>query len=271
MPSSVACRPRSASRSRVPIGPGVGGPELRERLEDQVALVLGPGEVAVRELVPVACVRERLVAVELLHAGLEVGAGERVLHAVRDVHGEPAHVVDHADEAVEVGVDHVRDLDADRGADRVGLEARAAERVRGVDLVGAVAGDRQRGVARQVEHRRLVQRRVHADEVDRVPAGDGLAGPAVVADHEEEHRLVRGGRVVGVRGLGDREPTGGGCAGDRNAREPQRDERRQGQREHDRDADQRPPAGDGVGSRRRLRGRGRRARRARRRRGSPRA
>src|SRR4051812_38180407 len=61
-------------------GSGVRGPELRERLDDEVRLVLGAREVAVRELVTVPRVRERLVAVQLLDAGLEVGTGERVLH-----------------------------------------------------------------------------------------------------------------------------------------------------------------------------------------------
>ena len=47
---------------------------------------------------------------------------------------------------------------------------------------------------------------IHADEVDRVAAGDGVSGAAVVADREEEERL--GGFVGEVRlaDLGDREP-----------------------------------------------------------------
>ena len=142
----------------MPIGPVFSARSWVSACDDEVALVLGAAQVTGRQLVTVPRVAERLCAIQPLRAGLEVRAGVAVVHRLGNVDLEPAHVVHHADEAVEVRVDRVRNLDADRVADRLGLQRGAAVDVRRVDLVRAVARDREAGVAREVEDRRLPQR-----------------------------------------------------------------------------------------------------------------
>ena len=127
---------------------------------------------------------ERLVAVQLLHAGLEVGARERVLHRGTGTLtvSPPMSSTMPMKPSKSVSID-VRDLHADRVADRVGLE-RGARRRR---ATRSPCRRRGRGSAAPVSRGRsrivawcsagFTPMRWIAS-----PRVDGLAGPAVVAD-----------------------------------------------------------------------------------------
>ena len=152
-------------------------------LAQEVLLARGAEEVVVA--VAVAHVVERVLALELLVAGLDVdrgvalaGRGGRVVVVVApvDVDVDAADVVDRAPEAAEVDVDDVVDREVRAGRvpeqllDRRDRLARPAVGVGGVDLVGPVAGDRDLQVARERHHRDPLLVRVHAREQDRVRA-----------------------------------------------------------------------------------------------------
>jgi len=143
--------------------------------------------------VPVADVLERLLPAQLLIARLDVDLGVgladgdvvvQVQVAPIDLNVHAAEIVDERLEALEVDVDDVIDLDPQHLLDRLDRQLRAAERVGGVDLLGArraMGGmDRHLQVAGDREHRRV-----------------GLGG--VEADQEHGVRVSRGGGVDRAR------------------------------------------------------------------------
>ena len=79
----------------------------------------------------------------------------------------------------------------------------SAERVGGVDLVGAVAGDRHHQVAGHREHRDAARLGVEAHHHERVGAGAdilGIAGASVAADDHDVHGPA--GQCLGQLRLG---------------------------------------------------------------------
>src|SRR5581483_6799438 len=131
-------------------------------------LVARPVDVAVVEAVPVAHEGERLTAVHLAGAGVEVGARELVVHGLGDVQGDAADLVDHPGEAGERGGDDVAHVDAHELLDGPGLQVGTAERVGVVDLARPPPGDGHPRVPGNVEDGGRAGRRVHTDDVDRV-------------------------------------------------------------------------------------------------------
>ena len=103
---------------------------------DHLALVPGPVDVAEARGVPRPGVAERDLAVGLLAALLDVEVRLRVLHRGLRADLDPAHRVDHVDEAAEADLDVVVDADAGGLLDRLDEELRPAVRERGVDLRG---------------------------------------------------------------------------------------------------------------------------------------
>src|SRR5204862_868158 len=101
---------------------------------------------------------------------VDLRVGVRVVEvAAVDVHVDAAERVHGLREAVEVDVDDVVDLQSRvELADRAHGQARAAERVGGVELVGAVAGDVDLQVARQRQQGGGALRRVEAHQDHRV-------------------------------------------------------------------------------------------------------
>ena len=107
---------------------------------------------------------------------------------------------------MEVDVDHVVDVDASERLDRPHGQARAAQRVRRVQLRDAMTRDVDLEVARQRHERGCPLRgiephkdhRVRARAVLRIGTGahvDGVLRALVGADQEDGLRLARGGRV----------------------------------------------------------------------------
>ena len=92
-----------------------------QRRHDQQPLVARAGEVTVVERVPVAGELQRLLAIQVRRPGVEVRAGEVVVHRRRDVDVDPADLVDHLLEVGEVGADHPGDGHADDRRHRVGF------------------------------------------------------------------------------------------------------------------------------------------------------
>ena len=150
-----------------------------------------------------------LLAVDVGLALLQAQRVATVLEAAVDLGddaaalvGDAAHGVDQLREVVEVDLDQVVDLDAEVLLDRLDGERRAAERVGGVDLVGAVAGDVDDRVARDREPRVLAaadahqQDRVRAAAVGRRAGLLGVLGPRVGAEHED--RVGAGQREAGA-------------------------------------------------------------------------
>ncbi len=132
-------------------------------------------------------------------AGLELERGAAVGLAAVDVRDDAvgldvdsAERVDELREVAERDVDDVVDVDAEVLLDHVDGQARAADRVGGVDLVGSEARGVDHQVARDRELRRLPAAR--ADEHDRVRplrAADvgarlGEAGNAAVGAEDED-------------------------------------------------------------------------------------
>ena len=109
--------------------------------------------------------------------GLRYGS----LNATRVVDVDAADVVDHVLEEREPGDEHVVGLDADQVADGRPSSCGPAEVERGVDLVGAVAGDGHPRVARDADRGGGAGPGVDADQLERVAAGAG-------------HVLARAGR-----------------------------------------------------------------------------
>ena len=168
-------------------------------------------EVAVG--VPEAHEVERLGAVELLIAGLQVdrgvpgGAAVAVVVAAVDVHPHAAELVDDLREPAEVDRDQVVDRDAGQLAHRVERPPRATVRVGGVDLghVGRLprADDLGPQVTREREQRDGLSCRIGADQHQRVGTRRRalrLVRPPVVADHERSGGLARDRDVELLRG-----------------------------------------------------------------------
>ena len=166
----------------------------------QQLLPRGPHEVAV--VVPVARERERLVAVELLVAGLQVDV--RVVRRGRadvavevplvDREPDAADLVDEILEPVEVDLDEVVDLDPERVPHDAGQQPLAAVLERHVDAVMAVPRDRHVQVAWDREERDPVPLRLDPREHDRVGAGTRAALPAVVGADQQDRLRRRLGR-----------------------------------------------------------------------------
>ena len=149
---------------------------------------------------PVADVLQRLRAVELLVARLQVdrgvvaGAVVGVVVAPVDVDVDAVEDVHRLAEEVEVDRHVVVDLDAEHLAHGLDRERRAAVGVGVVDLAHAHPGDVDVEVARQREQREDLRLRVDPDQHERVrvAARAARAVALVVAEHERDGRL-RGG------------------------------------------------------------------------------
>src|SRR5262249_13241296 len=118
---------------------------------------------------------ERLLAVDVRRTALETQREAAVLEAAVDLRDDAAagvvdaaHRVDEGREVVEVDLEDVVDRDAEELLDRLDGERCAAEGVRGVDLVAAVAGDVDDRVARYRELGAVAAAGAH--EQDRVAA-----------------------------------------------------------------------------------------------------
>ena len=165
-----------------------------------------------------ADVAERVAAVELLTAGGQVDAGERVADRFGRAHGHSADRVDHDGEAVEPDLGVVVEPDPGGLLDGLRQQRGTADGERRIDLVLAVAGDRHVGVPRDRHHRGRRARpdagNVHQQDgvgaaVAHVVAGGQLglllgrqALAAVRADQQPGGALAGGGPlgVVGQRG-----------------------------------------------------------------------
>ena len=149
---------------------------------------------------PDAGVGHRVVPVEVDPTLLEAHPLERVVAEevrVADVDAaQPAH---HRAEVLEPGDEDVLRVDADQVADRVTHQLRPAVVERGVDLVHAVAGNLDPGVAGYADDARRVGLGVDRDQLERVAAGvdEVLPGARVGADREDrDHVLVEGDGVA---------------------------------------------------------------------------
>ena len=189
---------------------------LVDDLAQEVLLARGAEEVAVA--VAVADVVERVLALELLIARLDVDRRELlartrrrvvVVVAAVDVDVDASDVVDRAPEAAEVDVDDVVDREVlarrvqEEPLDRGDGLARPADLVGGVDLVGAGSRDLHLQVARHRHHGDPLRVRVDAGEQDRVRARLELAPlvPVALVGAEDQERA----RAAGLRAadLGD--------------------------------------------------------------------
>ena len=143
---------------------------------EHLALPLDPAEVAARVGLAHPHVAERGGAVQVLAALRQVDVGVLVLDRLGQAHLDAAQRVDDVDEPAEADLDVGVDPQAGVGLDGLHQQLRPAERVRGVDLVAALAGDRHVRVARHRDQRRLPAHR-DVDEHDRVgPPAGGAAG-----------------------------------------------------------------------------------------------
>ncbi len=136
-------------------------------------LARGADEVGVG--VAEAHVVQRVLAAELLVAGLQVDrrvvrlrAAVVVEVAPVDVGVDAAEAVDGAAKAAEVHVDHVVDRDAQQRPHRANRELRPTELVGLVDLAPAVPGDVDDEVAGDRHDRRRVLVRIEVRDDDRV-------------------------------------------------------------------------------------------------------
>ena len=165
------------------------GEAVRDRLQHAL-LAQAAREVVVGRVGGVlahACIGERVPPVEVQLAAPE--APGVAVEAVRDdllgvVDGDAAERVDELAEAGEVDQDDVVDGDPRERLDGLDRQRRAADRVRGVDAVVAVPGDRHAQVARDRELVDAVALGVDAHEQDRVGAARSAVGAAVGAEHE---------------------------------------------------------------------------------------
>ena len=187
-------------------------------LAQEVLLARGAVEVVVA--VAVADVVQRVLALELLVAGLDVDRGvglaggrRRVVVVVApvDVDVDAVDVVDRALEAAEVHVDHVVDREVlagrvlEQALDRHDRLARAADLVGRVDLAGAGARDLDLQVARERHDGDPLGVGVDAGEQDRVRARLDLelaVAVALVGAEDQEGARVAG---LGAADLGDRD------------------------------------------------------------------
>ena len=148
---------------------------------------------------PVAHVLERVQAVELLIARLDVDRrvvarrSVRVVVAPVDVDVDAVERVHRLAEEVEVDRHVVVDLDAEQLAHGLDRKRRAAVRVGVVDLAPAIAGDVDVEVARERQQREHLRLRVDPDQHQRVrvPARVARAVALVVAEYQRDGRLRR--------------------------------------------------------------------------------
>ncbi len=177
---------------------------ILQRLDEEL---LARDAVEIRVGVAVAHEVERLLAVELLVAGLEVDRREAARPALCievaaiDVGVDAAELVHEELEAVEVDGDQVVDGEAGQLLDRVECSARPADRPRGVDAIRRrrrrrIAVDGNDEVTREREQRQRLQLRVGPHEHDRVGARRSRveplrAGARVVSDDERGRRERR--------------------------------------------------------------------------------
>ena len=187
-----------SARQFVPLG---GLAELPLELAQEHLLPHDAPEVT-RLVVAEADERQRVPAVEPLIARLqvdrrEVGHRRVVVVAAIDHEVRPAQLVDHADEAPEVDVDEVVDLQPRELLHRLegerGAVLASTQRVRGVDAIGAVARYLDTQVARDRQHRDALRLGVEAHQDEGVGAADvrrteDLA--AVAAEEQDRHRLA---------------------------------------------------------------------------------
>ena len=178
------------------------GDLVLDRAED-LLLAARAGEVVLLRVALVlagAGERERLLAVDLLLAALQAQRVAAVLEAAVDLGddaaaavGDAAERVDQLREVLEVDLDEVVDLDAEVLLDGADRQRRAADGVGGVDLVLAVAGDRDDGVARDRERR--VVAAADAQQQDRVRAralADLVSRPAPWSPSRGRRSRARG-------------------------------------------------------------------------------
>ena len=166
-PSSLVCRPSVATRRMVSPALGcfacsvwsadtISSPWLLVRVRSPLS-----NECRSRE----NC--ERLLAVEVRRPGVEVRAGEVVVHRRRDVDVDPADLVDHLLEVREVGADHLGDRHAHVTDDTASASARSSlppgcSTMYELSLA-PLGPSVSRGMSRM---RRRLERGVHADHVD---------------------------------------------------------------------------------------------------------
>ena len=167
---------------------------------DHVALVLGPVEVAVGQLLAFPDEPQGLLAGDRdLALGVVVAVGgERVV--VDD--GDPAQVLGEGDEALEVDQDDVVHPGAGQLLQGPHGERNATEGVRGVDLVLAVAGDLDVHVPGEGHDVGLVPLLVQVHDHDRVAAA-GARVIRIAAVRSEQHVVQGAGllRLLGRPGL----------------------------------------------------------------------
>ena len=184
-----------------------------ERLlpEGKQHLLLAGGAAAVAVVVAGPGVLEDALAVHMLPTGREIDPHVLVIRSwilvvadrIRDIERHAADGIDDLDETVEVDLGEVIDVDPEIGLDRPHHESRTtarhvgvgiAERVRGIDLVRAEAGDDDLQVARDREHPRRLRDRVDIDQDDGI--GAGVVVLALV-DAEQEKRQAAGAIPIG--------------------------------------------------------------------------
>ncbi len=108
--------------------------ELHEGGDEDAATVLLTAEVPAGHALAVARERKDVWAAETLEAGMEVRAGESVLHAERDPDLEPSYGVDHPRDPPERRDGPVVDPRSEVLLDRLHHACRPTARQRGVDL-----------------------------------------------------------------------------------------------------------------------------------------
>ena len=181
--------------------------DLRLDLAEEVLLARRADEVVV--VVAVADVVERVLAADLLVAGLDVDVRVvlcLVVVGAIDVGEDTAERVDRALEPAEVDRDHVVDREPRDLLDRLEGQLRAPVGVGLVDLGRAVPGDVDLEVTRDREQRGGALRGIEPDEHQRVGARrsplvvDRFVIPLVGPDQEEGLRLAGVGlRQVAVQ------------------------------------------------------------------------
>ena len=180
--------------------------ELRAGLAQEVVLAGGADEVVVA--VAVADVVQRVAAAQALVAGLDVdrrvvggrGADVAVEVVAVDVGVHAVEPVHERAEAGEVDVDDVVDPDPEHVLQRLDRERGTAPGVRGVELRGALARDRDLEVARDREHGDGLGPRAEADEHHRVRARVALRGRRAMIGADQQDRPRLAAAAAGARG-----------------------------------------------------------------------
>jgi hypothetical protein len=179
----------------------------------ELLLVIDPGQVGRREGMPVPGVLQGGDAVDVMDAGGQAQAAVGVVHGERQADVDSAERVDDLDEAQEVDLDVVVDGQAGRRRDGRHHQLRAAQAEGRVDLVHAVAGNADPGIAGQADdldvtvigrdvnqHERVgVRADVMADMQLALLQGS-QPGPLVDAGHQDVQRpALRRARGAGAQ------------------------------------------------------------------------